>query len=310
MLPSRITSSASFLRRLLCDSATITKTLVGRSRANLRPISTTARVLNNTEQNDHPEELEQNPYYEKYADKIKRAQAEAEKYERTKPKPEARLKQETEKWKRNIEMVEEKLTEKKKKQEDANHRGCKLPSKLDDLIRMELLESKTPDEIAHIWMKHFKEKECISAVIPADVFADMISRIEEYPTFLYPLPKSQGYEFVLSQFDSPSRCFFTSLINFQVHGDNAPWQLCMTFYNELKASKGIVLMTSELDTSGLNVMEAQCLAQLQKLFYADPTEQRQALLHCFNKSPDAFKYMNLVKEVEESNMVVKGLSSS
>lgn len=305
MFPVKLASRCSVLfGSSLRDGLRRTALVKSTSYQQERFLSTTGLAFSTEKEQ---EELEQNPYYEKYADKIKRAQAEAEKYEnKIKSRPESRLKQETEKWKKNIEMVEEKLSEKKQKQED--RRGSKLPSRLDELIHMELFEDKTAEEISHIWMEHFKEKECISAVIPSDIFNDMTSKIDEYPTFLYPLPKAQGYEFVLSQFESLSRCFFTSLINYQVHGDNAPWQLCMTFYTELQDSKNIVLMTSELDTTGLNVMEAQCLAQLQKLFYATPSDERLALMHCFNKTPDSFKYMDLVKEVEDSNMVVKGLS--
>lgn len=250
-------------------------------------------------------ELEQNPYFKKYAEKIKKAQAAASfNAPSMKPKTESRLRRETEQWKQNIALIEEKFSEKKKQEE--NRRGSKLPGALNELIHMDLLEPKTGEEISQIWMEHFKDKDCVSAVIPSAVFENKIKKIQEYPSFLYPLPKSQGYEFFLSQFEH-TRCFFTSLINFQVHGDNAPWQLCLTFYSELKESKGIVLMTSEVDTSTMNVMEAHCLSQLQKLFYVNPTEDRLELLHSFNKNPDTFKYMDLVKAVEKSNMVVKGL---
>jgi len=295
MLPrkliSEVVTSALFRRGLV-------------ARISQRPISL-CNITFNSKREQVEDEIEQNPYFEKYADKIKKVQEDAKQFDfSTQHKGDSRLRRETEHWKQTIQSVEEKLSEKKKEEE--NRRGSKLPSSLGDLIRLDMLESKSAEEITHIWTHHFKEKDAISAVIPANLYNEMLKRAEEYPTFLYPLPKDQGYEFVLSQFDG-NRCFFTSLINFQVHGENAPWQFCITFYAELEASKGVVLMTSELDQSAMNVFEAQCLAQLQKLFYVSPDEKKTELLHTFNKNPDAFKYMDLVKELESSDMIVKNI---
>ena len=266
-------------------------------------LSTSKVWLNNKNEETAEDDIEQNPFFEKYADKIKRVKDEAEQYNvKMTNRGDARLRRETEQWKQSIKSVEEKLSQKKKEQEDK--RGSKLPSTLGELIHLEMLESKSADEIAHIWTENFKGKEAISAVIPLEAYEEMLKQSQEYPTFLYPLPKENGYEFVLSQFEG-NRCFFTSLINFQVHGENAPWQFCMTFYPELKDTKGIVLMTSEIDQSTMNLFEAQCLAQLQKLFYVSPDEKKADLLFTFNKNPDAFKYMDLVKELESSDMIVK-----
>lgn len=293
------------LRRLLTKSSFVNKTLSGSLRTH-RTLTTGNVILNS--QNDNEEEVEdgivQNPFFEKYAGKIKKAQSEAKQFDvkRTAPRGDARLRRETEQWKESIKSVEERLTQKKKEQE--NKRGSKLPSSLGELIRLEMLESKTVDEVAHIWTQNFKEKEAISAIIPATSYEEMKKRAKEFPTFLYPLPRDNGYEFVLSQFEG-NRCFFTSLINFQVHGENAPWQFCMTFYPELADTKDIALMTSEIDQTSMNIFEAQCLAQLQKLFYVSPDEKKADLLYTFNRNPDAFKYMDLVKELEGSDMIVK-----
>jgi len=290
MISRRLLNSVTYGRLISCQLA------------KQRCLSTTSAWWNSKEEQNEEAELEHNPYFEKYADKIKKVQNEAKEYGNKTFHGDARLKRETERWKRSIQSVEEKLSQKKKEQEDK--RGSKLPSRLDELIHIDLLQSKTADEISHIWTEHFKDQTAISAIIPAESYKEMSTRAEEFPTFLYPLPKENGYEFVLSQFEG-NRCFFTSLINFQVHSENAPWQFCITFYPELAEDKGIVLMTSELDQSAMNIFEAQCLAQLQKLFYVAPDERKADLLLTFNKNPDAFKYMDLVKELENSDMVVK-----
>lgn len=205
---------------------------------------------------------------------------------------------------KNIENLEKKLSEKKKKEEEGKISGLSLPAKLDELIKMELFVDKSSEEISKLWTEYWSTKETICAVITKDVFDSMAPRIKDCPMFLYPLPREHGYEFYLAQF-TEYHCFCTSLINYQVHGGDAPWNLCFKFYPELKDTKGIVLMTSEFDASQLSIMEVQYLAQLQQLFYGNPTDERYELMKQFNHTPDSFKYMDVVKEIESGGFIVK-----
>jgi len=280
------------------------KLLVGKHCLHSRNISVASIYFNENQNNEEREdEYANNPYYEKYADKIKVAKQSG--LYVAKKDMQDQLKKETEEWKRKIQLAEKSLLNKEKKKSDSS--GTKLPKELNDLVHLDLFENKTSTEIKSIWAEYFKKQECISAVIPADIYDQMKAQSQEYPMFLYPLPKDQGYEFILSQFDD-TRCFFTSLINYQVHEMNAPWQLCLTYYTEFKEDKGIVLMASELDTNAMNVLEAQCLAHLKQMFYSTDCDERLSLVKTFNHTPELFKYMDLVKLVESSNMVVKPTS--
>lgn len=67
--------------------------------------------------------------------------------------------------------------------------------------------------------------------------------------------------------------------------------------------KGIVLMRGEYDTKVLNAQEAQCLANELQMFYCKNDEAKQKLLEIFTKKPDEFKHMDLIKEVENIQLV-------
>ena len=97
-------------------------------------------------------------------------------------------------------------------------------------------------------------------------------------------------------------CLTTSL---QMNGEDAPWQVCFKMYPELRDSHGVVLMACEFDGNALSLMETQFVAQLQQLFYANPTPARVELLKNFNHFPDSFKHMDVVREVESGGMVMK-----
>ena len=64
--------------------------------------------------------------------------------------------------------------------------------------------------------------------------------------FLFPLPRKEGYEFIVVQFEG-KEAHFTTLINYQAFTENAPECLSLVHYTELMEDKGIVLMVGEYD---------------------------------------------------------------
>lgn len=67
--------------------------------------------------------------------------------------------------------------------------------------------------------------------------------------------------------------------------------------------KGIILMRGEYDSNVLNGQEAQCLANELQMFYCKDDPAKQQLLETFTKKPDEFKHMDLIKEVENIQLV-------
>lgn len=105
----------------------------------------------------------------------------------------------------------------KPKSKVAKKGGDELPfKKLSDIMKLELLENKTAAEIEKIWLEYHKNKDVIAAAIPADIYKLLMTRSVEYPLFIFPLPRSQGFEFFLLQFAS-NTVHFTPLLCYQVN---------------------------------------------------------------------------------------------
>lgn len=96
--------------------------------------------------------------------------------------------------------------------------------------------------------------------------------------------------------------FFVAFF-FQVHKENAPECLNIVHYTELSDKLGIVLMRGEYDTNVINAQEAQCLANQLQLYYAQQNQTKLDLLNKFTKTPDSFKHMDVIKELE--NLSIK-----
>ena len=68
--------------------------------------------------------------------------------------------------------------------------------------------------------------------------------------FLLPLPRREGYEFVVVQFQG-NEAHFTTLLNYQTHKENSPECLTVVNYPEFNQEKGITLMRATYDDNVL-----------------------------------------------------------
>ncbi|KAJ0032885.1 hypothetical protein NQD34_002966 [Periophthalmus magnuspinnatus] len=169
---------------------------------------------------------------------------------------------------------------------------------LDSILNTDLVKDKTGVEISQIWTQYFSNKDTISAAIPTETFQLMQSRAQTCPTFVFALPRSDGYEFFVGQWSGP-HLHFTSLINLQTLGESAPCQLLLCHYTELK-DKGLVLMNAERDQRAMGVHEAQCLANQVQLFYGSRDGRAFQLVEAFNHNSKEFKHMDVIAELEQS----------
>ncbi|XP_046405393.1 ATP synthase mitochondrial F1 complex assembly factor 1 [Ischnura elegans] len=243
------------------------------------------------------ETLEKNPYYEKYQKKISEIRQESpdvlvtrwEEYQKSsKAKSQA-----------SVSKSNQMSTLSKPKSDvSSTSSGIIAHQKiLNDVMKVDLIKDKTKEEIQEIWTKYFSSKDGIAGVVPRDVYLNIRWKSKMHPLFVLPLPRSQGYEFMMFQFNN-NEIHFTSLINYQAFKENAPECLTMVYYDEMMQDKGIVLMRGEFDKNVLDSKEATCLANQIQLYYGENNEKRDKLLARFTNSPEEFKHMDLIAELE------------
>lgn len=99
-------------------------------------------------------------------------------------------------------------------------------------MKIDLVKDKDASEIKAIWEEYHKNKEVISATIPLEVYESIRERLQQFPTFLFPLPRSQGYEFVLCQSQGHA-VHFTPLLAYQVYYTLVHLLMSIQHVNEL-----------------------------------------------------------------------------
>ncbi|VEN55949.1 unnamed protein product [Callosobruchus maculatus] len=243
------------------------------------------------------EDLKNNPYYDKYSSKIKQLQ-----------------KENPSQFQKRVEDVEQSKKKKIEAPKERQYSQLLNPKErvgepeqikresLDKIMKIDLIKDKSKDEVKSIWEQYHLQKEyCIAATIPASDFEKLQENGSRYPTFILPLPRSQGYEFMMCQF-AQNTVHFTPLLYFQVHKENAPECLTIIHYDEFMKDKNIVLMRGEYDKNVLNAKEAQCLANQLQMYYVQADPEKIQLLETFTKKPDEFKHMDLIKQIENLSL--------
>ncbi|XP_044218336.1 ATP synthase mitochondrial F1 complex assembly factor 1 [Thunnus albacares] len=250
-------------------------------------------------------ELEENPYFSKYQDKIQKLRS--AKPQEFKARMEKRHEAKKEvlghsKQAEFVKLMEQELEKRDKMAaSDGASGGFTRNKTLGSILNLEMIQDKTGEEITELWMKYYSTKDTISAVIPTQTYDMIFSRATSCPMFLYALPQKEGYEFFVGQW-SRHELHFTSLINVQTLGENAPSQLILYHYPDLKEEKGVVFMTAELDPKFITVHQAQCLANQVQLFYGTQRQETYRLVETFNHKPADFKHMLVIAELEQSGL--------
>ncbi|KAM3839966.1 ATP synthase mitochondrial F1 complex assembly factor 1 isoform 1-T1 [Vipera latastei] len=243
--------------------------------------------------------LGENPFFEKYRTKIQELRRSNPDLFESRVEQKNDLKKQPVGFSKQAEFV--RCMEEQTAKARETKPGFKKNKTLDSILNVDMMKQKKPEEIKQIWKQYFSGEDTVYAVIPGKTFDVMWKRIQNCPSFLYALPRKEGYEFFIGQW-SGTELHFTSLINIQSQGDASPSQLILYHYPELQKEKGIVLMTAEMDSKFLNVQEAQCLASEVQLFYATDRQETYWLVESFNHQPSEFKYMSVISELEQNRI--------
>ncbi|XP_069009021.1 ATP synthase mitochondrial F1 complex assembly factor 1 [Embiotoca jacksoni] len=250
-------------------------------------------------------ELEENPFFNKYQDKIQKLRSVKPQEFKTRLEQRHEAKKEVlgqSKQAEFIRVMEQELEKRDKMAAgDGASGGFTKDKTLGSILNLEMIKNMTGEEISELWMKYYSTKDTISAVVPTQIYDVIFSRSQSCQMFLYALPQKEGYEFFLGQW-SGHELHFSSLINVQTLGENAPSQMILYHYPDLREEKGIVLVTAEMDPKFITVHQAQCLANQVQLFYGTQRQETYRLVETFNHRPADFKHMLVIAELEQSGL--------
>lgn len=179
-----------------------------------------------------------------------------------------------------------------------NSSSALYSKQLGDVMKVDLLQHKTPDEVEHIWLAHHASSEShIATVMSKDEHTILTARAAASPLFVLPLSKKPGsFQTLLLQWQPPKRLLVTTVEEFKQWGPQAPPHLTVQLFDDVVDSHGLVLARGDLINPGLiNAAEGRTLLELARAFYSDAAAYQ--MVFAFNHQPDKFDFQQLCREL-------------
>lgn len=252
-------------------------------------------------------EVERNPFYEKYKKKLKQKESEVPEQFQAKLREIEETKQ-AEREKMRKELSEPPPSHQSSTPDEESRTGAIPgswpPKSLDEIMKMELIRDQTPEQIEQVWKEYHVSKDCVFGVVKEMDYEYLMVKARVCPVFVYPLPRQDGFEFILSQFKGKD-IFFTPLIMYQTQKESALSCLTLTHFQELKKEKGIVLMAGQYNSDILTKDEALILGKQMTMYYSQPGAERFNLVRMFNHMPEKFNYQDIISEYKKMKTVLE-----
>lgn len=123
----------------------------------------------------------------------------------------------------------------------------------------------------------------------SDVDLDKLnSRIEESSIFLFPIRRKDHHFLMITQ-SSQSTALFSNFDDFEKDPENSKADLILTFFDELKVSKGIIPVKGDIFNNILTKTECEMLLKSYLDYYLQD-ELFTTYTQVFNADPDHFKH--------------------
>ncbi|KAN0016350.1 hypothetical protein ACTFIU_006317 [Dictyostelium citrinum] len=174
------------------------------------------------------------------------------------------------------------------------------PGKLNEVVKIELMEKEDAATVKDIWLQYHLKKDCLCAVIPKDIYKKLIERSKACPLFIFPLPGDKGFISMLYQ-NQGDHFVFTYLEQYKKHTVNAvPWMVA-SHYTDFIDTKEIVLMRAEPNLEVLNNTQAQYLYNQLQTYLLD--DNKYKIMQTFTNRPNEFDFNDVIKNMDTMSLL-------
>ncbi|KAL7430680.1 hypothetical protein ACHAXM_003123 [Skeletonema potamos] len=169
------------------------------------------------------------------------------------------------------------------------------PRKLNDILKMELLQDKSAIEVSDMWMTYHEGKENVHGIVmDGKKGRSLLSRAAQCPFFIQPVFRGEGHFMIVSQFQTPNYFLLALLEDYKMDPAAAQPLLTISVFDDLAETKDVVLLRCDIINRGIEDDEGYKLCQNLINDYLEFEG-----VHMFNKKPDAFDVDAFVKEKEQ-----------
>ena len=122
-----------------------------------------------------------------------------------------------------------------------------VPKKLEDIVKLDLLEKADASQVLHVWATHHAEKaELAGAAAEAAEYETLVQRGAESPSFVWPVRRDGGHMMMYSQYAPAHQMFvYTFLEDYRRSPELSPPWMSVLLFDDLLDTKGVALLRAE-----------------------------------------------------------------
>jgi ATP synthase F1 complex assembly factor 1 len=170
------------------------------------------------------------------------------------------------------------------------------PNKLDDVLKIELLQDKTKAEVAAMWMQYHEDKpDTIGLVLQggSNVGTEVLARASKAPFFISPVFRDDGFFNLVSQFHQPCHFFMAYLEDYKMDPISATPLVTFSVFDELK-EHDLTLVRCEILNKALSEEEGYKVVES----VLDSYRQDYENVETFNQQPNAFDIDSYISRMQ------------
>jgi hypothetical protein len=155
------------------------------------------------------------------------------------------------------------------------------PRSLKDILKTELLQDRTRDDIQHLWTHYHADKPHVLGLVRNGLEGQKLARrAQESPFFLQPVFRDDGYFMLVSQFQSDAHCFLMAYLeDYKLDPARATPLLTVSVFNDYADSLDLSLVRCDVVNTQISMREAELVVMSTLQAY---TSKDKSLVYTFN----------------------------
>ena len=177
-----------------------------------------------------------------------------------------------------------------------------IPKKLEEVVKLPFLSREDPTTIRSLWLERFgSSPKIVVGVMAREEYDSWETNARACPMFICPVPRpGGGYINLVTQYNGQQvLCSF--LEQYRQNPEQAPIMLTVALYDDLKTTKGIVLLRADLTIhppdGELTKNDAKYVVKFLRQFYTDL--ERFRYVETFNLRSQEFDFMEMLETHRE-----------
>lgn len=172
------------------------------------------------------------------------------------------------------------------------------PRVLDEIIKKDMLESKSGAEISDIWYTYHESRENVHGLVyKGKAGEDILARAKSCPFFVQPIFRDDGFFMMISQFQEPSHFLMAYLEDYKMDPSAAQPLLTFSIFEDYAQEKDLTLVRCEILNKGLHDSEGRKIVENMLDSYMCDVEF--ATVKNFNQRPNSFDVDDFISRQNE-----------